>query len=368
MPKLKRPAFLSAAECARRTGLTVRALRVYERHGLIKPARSGKGWRLYGPSELQRLNIIVTLKTFGMTLAQIRSLLKTSPPPLEGVLEMQIRACRARRDAAEKALGLVQAALATIESGRPLTLEELCNLTRSMEMGNHHAIARKLINEQITPQEERAYMTWMAARSPDEIKAMQECGAAMRALFRSLQDLREKRIEPAAPEAQALITEWNALAVRYGLRQFLTTLLEWNPAVAQKWLQVGERALSLSMASQEAAPDDGLWAYFGAAQQASLWHQALGQTADEAAKLMDSKVDPSSAPALALADRLARICSDHSLGDPVAYARWAGAMQFRSSADENVRKKSAWGYLASATRLTIPLDSGDPQAPCSQAR
>ena len=93
MPKLKRPAFLSAAECARRTGLTVRALRVYERHGLIKPARSGKGWRLYGPSELQRLNIIVTLKTFGMTLAQIRSLLKTSPPPLEGVLEMQIRAC-----------------------------------------------------------------------------------------------------------------------------------------------------------------------------------------------------------------------------------------------------------------------------------
>jgi DNA-binding transcriptional MerR regulator len=193
MPKLKRPAFLSAAECARRTGLTVRALRIYERHGLIKPARSGKGWRLYGPSELQRLNIIVTLKTFGMTLAQIRSLLKTSPPPLEGVLEMQIRACRARRDAAEKALGLVQAALATIESGRPLALEELCNLTRSMEMGNHHAIARKLINEQITPQEERAYMTWMSARSPGEIKAMQEYGAAMRALFRSLQDLRSSK-------------------------------------------------------------------------------------------------------------------------------------------------------------------------------
>jgi DNA-binding transcriptional MerR regulator len=50
--------------------------------------------RLYGPSELQRLNIIVTLKTFGMTLAQIRSLLKTSLPPLARVLEMQLRACR----------------------------------------------------------------------------------------------------------------------------------------------------------------------------------------------------------------------------------------------------------------------------------
>ena len=61
MPKQKRPVSLSAAECARRTGLTVRALRVYERHGLIEPARSGKGWRCYGPKELQRLNVIVTL-------------------------------------------------------------------------------------------------------------------------------------------------------------------------------------------------------------------------------------------------------------------------------------------------------------------
>jgi DNA-binding transcriptional MerR regulator len=354
MPKPKKTASLSAAECARRTGLTVRALRVYERHGLIEPVRSGKGWRLYGPKELQRLNVIVTLKAFGMTLAQIRSLLKRKAPPLARVLEMQLRACRARRDGAEKALQLIQAALATIESGRPLALEELCNLTRSMEMGNHHAIARELINEQIAPDEERAYMTWVAARPPDEIKAMQEYGAAVRVVFRSLQDLREKNIEPTAPEAQTLIAEWNALAVRYRLRHFMTTLLEWNPAVAQKWLQVGERSMSRSMASQQAAPDDGLWTYFSAAQEASPWHQALRQTADEAAKLLEADVEPSAAPAAALADRLARICSDHSLGDPLVYARWAGAMQFRRSADENASSKSAWAYLASALQAHSP--------------
>jgi hypothetical protein len=190
-------------------------------------------------------------------------------------------------------------------------------------------------------------MTWMAARPPDEIKAMQEYGAAVRVLFRSLQDLREKNVEPTTPEAQALITEWNALAVRCGLRHFVTALLEWNPAVAQKWLQVGERAMSRSMASQ-AAPDDGLWAYFSAAQEASPWHQALRQTADEAAKLLDRRVEPSAAPATALADRLARICSHHTLGDPLVYARWASAMQFRRSFDENARWKSAWAYLASA--------------------
>jgi DNA-binding transcriptional MerR regulator len=234
MPKTNRSTSLNAAECARRTGLTVRALRVYERHGLIEPARSAKGWRCYGPRELRKLNVIVTLKAFGMTLAQIRTLLATKTPPIARVLQMQLRACNARKDAADKALRLVQTALARIESGRQLSLEELCNLTRSMEMGNQHAIARELINEQITPEEERAYMTWMGARPAGEIKAMQEYGAEVRVLFRSLQDLRERKVSPADPEAQALIVQWNQLAVRYGLRQFMTTLLEWNPAVAQK--------------------------------------------------------------------------------------------------------------------------------------
>ncbi|HET9389505.1 MAG TPA: MerR family transcriptional regulator [Steroidobacteraceae bacterium] len=348
MPKPKRPESLSAVACARRTGLTVRALRVYERNGLIAPTRSGKGWRLYGPKELQRLNVIVTLKTLGMTLAQIRSLLKTRPPPLARVLEMQLRACRARRDGAQQALELVQAALATIESGRTLTLEELCNLTRGMEMGNQQALTRELINEQITPHEERAYTTWVAARAPDEIKAMQEYGAAVSPLFRALQALREAQVDPAAAEAQELITEWNAVAVRCGLRAFMAALLEWNPAIARKWLQVGERAMSLRMAPQRAAADESLWAYFGAAQEAAAWHRALRETTDAATELAEGSTAPDSAPARALAQRVARICAEHALGDPQVYARWAGAMQFRKSAEENARMKRAWAYLASA--------------------
>src|SRR6185437_7423550 len=152
-----------------------------------------------------------------------------------------------------------------------------------------------------SPHEERAYLTWMSVRPPDERKAMQEYSAAVRALFLCLEELRAKKCEPSAPEVQSLITRWNALAVQYGLREHMAALIEWNPVVAQKWLRVGERALSLSVAT---APDDGLWAYFGAAQAASPWYQALKQTADEAAKLAQSRADPSSASAVALATRL----------------------------------------------------------------
>lgn len=64
--------------------------------------------------------------------------------------------------------------------------------------------------------------------------------------------------------------------------------------------------------------------------------------------LAESNTDAFSAPAMALANRLARICSEHSLGDALVYARWAGAMQFRGFADENARRKTAWAYLAGA--------------------
>ena len=70
---------ITAAECARRTGLTIRALRLYERHGLIRPDRTAKNWRVYGSAHVERLTAIVTLKSLGFSLAQIAAILKGRP-------------------------------------------------------------------------------------------------------------------------------------------------------------------------------------------------------------------------------------------------------------------------------------------------
>jgi hypothetical protein len=101
---------------------------------------------------------------------------------------------------------------------------------------------------------------------------------------------------------------------------------------------------------RESTPDHGLWAYFRAAQAAAPWHLALTHVTEEAAKLMDGKVDPASAPAQALAKRLALICSDHSLGDALLYARSAPVMQFLKFSEVDARKTGTWAYLASALR------------------
>jgi DNA-binding transcriptional MerR regulator len=351
MSGTKKSDWIGAAECARRTGLTVRTLRIYERHELIEPQRNAKGWRCYGPKELQRLNVIVTLKAFGMTLEQIRRQLATNPPPLARVLQMQLQNCSARRDAADKAVGLIKTALATIESGKQLSVENLCNLTRSMEMEDRFSrnqIYRELANETITPDEERAIMTWIASRPPNDMKAMSESAPAAHAIVKSIQDLQQNNVDAAAPEAQALVVRENELAVQYGLRNFSASMFEWNGPLTEKWLQVGERAAWGKTSSGSVTPDEDLVAYFRAARAASPWHRALEPIANEAAELADKKAKPSAAPAQALVERLRHICAEYSLGDPLIYVRNARAMQFRWPAEDVARKRAGWIFLANA--------------------
>jgi MerR family transcriptional regulator, copper efflux regulator len=49
---------LTIHEAAETTGWSPRMLRYVERVGLVEPRRSGAGYRLYGPAELQRLRTL----------------------------------------------------------------------------------------------------------------------------------------------------------------------------------------------------------------------------------------------------------------------------------------------------------------------
>jgi MerR family transcriptional regulator, copper efflux regulator len=52
---------LTIHEAAETTGWSARMLRYVERTGLVNPARSSSGYRLYGPAELQRLRTLKEL-------------------------------------------------------------------------------------------------------------------------------------------------------------------------------------------------------------------------------------------------------------------------------------------------------------------
>jgi DNA-binding transcriptional MerR regulator len=69
--------YLRIGEISRRSGISAKAVRLYEERGLLKPsARSEAGYRLYGPDALRRLMRIVLLRRMGLGLADIGLLLQ----------------------------------------------------------------------------------------------------------------------------------------------------------------------------------------------------------------------------------------------------------------------------------------------------
>ena len=71
--------FLNPSEAARRLGVSVKALRLYEQRGLVAPIRSAAGWRAYGPAEMARAGEIAALRALGFSLAQVARVLKGDP-------------------------------------------------------------------------------------------------------------------------------------------------------------------------------------------------------------------------------------------------------------------------------------------------
>ena len=57
------------------SGVAVQSLRLYERHGLLSPARSDGGTRLYSAEDLARLQRISELVAAGVNLAGIARIL-----------------------------------------------------------------------------------------------------------------------------------------------------------------------------------------------------------------------------------------------------------------------------------------------------
>ena len=81
---------MRVGQLAKRTGLTVRTLHHYDEIGLLSPAqRTASGYRLYGASDVARLNRIVALRQLGMSLDEIGRCLSEPAYALPRVLRMR---------------------------------------------------------------------------------------------------------------------------------------------------------------------------------------------------------------------------------------------------------------------------------------
>jgi MerR family transcriptional regulator, redox-sensitive transcriptional activator SoxR len=73
------PATMSIGELAKRTGLSVSAIRFYEARGLVRASRGAGNQRRFARSDIRRLSFALIAQQLGLTLSEIEAELSTLP-------------------------------------------------------------------------------------------------------------------------------------------------------------------------------------------------------------------------------------------------------------------------------------------------
>ncbi len=128
--------YLTLAETCRRLGLSRKALRLYEQHGLVTPERTGADWRVYGPEQIARLHRIAALKSFGFPLNRIAEILSGKLSDLSGFLAFQEQAVQRDLDQDRHAARLLAAARHKLAQQGSLSTDDLIFLTRETTMSD----------------------------------------------------------------------------------------------------------------------------------------------------------------------------------------------------------------------------------------
>ncbi|MES2532827.1 MAG: MerR family transcriptional regulator, partial [Pseudomonadota bacterium] len=134
MPTIARQ--LTPSQAAKRLGVSAKALRLYEERGLIDPARTPAGWRVYGPGDMRRGAEIVSLRALGFSLAQIGRVLDGDARGLEPALAAHQGVLERRLDQLARAIEKIRGLRAEAVQGRTPSLGELAELAGLAEPAN----------------------------------------------------------------------------------------------------------------------------------------------------------------------------------------------------------------------------------------
>jgi MerR family copper efflux transcriptional regulator len=124
-------------EAARRTGLTRKAVRLYEARGLLPPVeRTGTGYRRYSEHDLRALRFIRQARGLGLSLDQIHTIMalrRTGVPPNEDVIAL----LRTR-------LGEIERRVSDLQSLRDALADTLEVVTSRAQRGENVRLCRVL--------------------------------------------------------------------------------------------------------------------------------------------------------------------------------------------------------------------------------
>jgi DNA-binding transcriptional MerR regulator len=241
--------------------VSVRTLRFYDRIGLLPPSRrTESGYRLYGDTELARLQRILALRFLGFSLSEVEQVLQQSPEGLREVLAEQRVMLRERRAQLDEVIAATERAEQLVQrDGR--SWEALVSVIQAIEMNEKSDWRQKYFSdEQLKTFEELSEASYseearaaLAARPSWTEDDQEKVDEQYAALYAGVRQAVAAGQPPDGEEGQALASQ------AIGLLEAFTG---GNPAVAeglQSWwtryqeLPEDERPFQIPLTSEESA-------------------------------------------------------------------------------------------------------------------
>jgi DNA-binding transcriptional MerR regulator len=191
---------LKVGELARATGLTVRTLHHYDEIGLLEPSlHTESGHRLYTEADVARLQQVLSLRQLGFSLEEIRGCLEQQDfSPVEVIrrhVERLREQIRLQQELCDRLSGIAR----LLGAAGEVSAEQFLKAIEVMTM----------IDKHYTPEQKKQFEEMARQVGPDEIRAVEEGWSAL------LPEVRANRhLDPASPEAQALLKRWEELTER----------------------------------------------------------------------------------------------------------------------------------------------------------
>ena len=249
-------------EMAQRLGISPKALRVYERAGLVRPHRTEAGWRAYGPDQQARLHQVLVLQRFGGSHKRIGELLAGQMKSLDAVLVLQQQVLENRRLETDRALALLSAARCKLARNGALSPDDLTQLTRETAMTEtmtNEEWARTMqpyVDKHFSSEEQDALKARKNDYDPSQIMGEWDV------LFAEGRELQAKG-DPSSPEAIDLAKRWMAQ-----VRKFTGD----DPAMITKSAKVQMDALADPQTAPKMTYDLSLFQFVGEPNRKLLRH------------------------------------------------------------------------------------------------
>ena len=207
--------FYRSGQFARKAAVSVRTLRFYDQEGLLAPSQySDAGYRLYTDDDLVNLQQILALKFLGLSLDEIKALLRPGrdPQSLRDLLAQQKEMMQAKRAHLDGIIQALEETAILLDAGQ-CDWDSLVRVIQAIQMEQNKDWVHKYLTpeqqEQMKKLTEQSYsdeaLERLASRGTEWTEADQErVSAQWAAVYADLARLTAEDADPAGAEAQDL--------------------------------------------------------------------------------------------------------------------------------------------------------------------